>query len=63
MKRAIDLTGAVWDFNFDVNAKGLFFTNQVAVRHFLSRVIKGVIVNTASLAAKVGAPLLICTEK
>ncbi len=58
MKRAIDLTERDWDFNFDVNAKGVFLTNQVAVRHFLDHGVKGVIVNTASLAAKVGAPLL-----
>ncbi len=58
MKYAIDLTEEDWDFNFDVNAKGVFFTNQVAVRHFLDKQIPGVIVNTASLAAKVGAPLL-----
>jgi NAD(P)-dependent dehydrogenase (short-subunit alcohol dehydrogenase family) len=58
MKRAIDLTEADWDFNFEVNAKGVFLTNQVAVRHFLNHKIPGVIVNTASLAAKVGAPLL-----
>lgn len=58
MKRAIDLTEEDWDFNFDVNAKGVFLTNQVAVRHFLDKQIPGVIVNTASLAAKVGAPLL-----
>ena len=58
MKRAIDLTEEDWDFNFDVNAKGVFLTNQVAVRHFLDHKIPGVIVNTASLAAKVGAPLL-----
>ncbi len=58
MKRALDLTEADWDFNLDVNAKGVFFTNQVAVRHFLDHGTNGVIVNTASLAAKVGAPLL-----
>jgi meso-butanediol dehydrogenase/(S,S)-butanediol dehydrogenase/diacetyl reductase len=58
MKRAIDLTVEDWNFNFDVNAKGVFLTNQAAVRHFLARGIPGVIVNTASLAAKVGAPLL-----
>lgn len=58
MKRAVDLTEADWDFNFDVNAKGVFLTNQVAVRRFLAHGIAGVIVNTASLAAKVGAPLL-----
>lgn len=58
MKRALDLTEDDWNFNFDVNAKGVFLTNQVAVRHFLDHQIKGVIVNTASLAAKVGAPFL-----
>lgn len=58
MKWAIDLTEADWDFNFEVNAKGVFLTNQAAVRHFLDNKVRGVIVNTASLAAKVGAPLL-----
>lgn len=58
MKRALDLSEEDWDFNFDVNAKGVFLTNQVAVRHFLDNGIKGAIINTASLAAKVGAPLL-----
>jgi len=58
MKHAIDLTEEDWDFNFDVNAKGVYFTNQVAVRHFLDKKIPGVIINTASLAAKVGVPLL-----
>lgn len=58
MNRAIDLTDEEWDFNFSVNIKGVFLTNQAAVRHFLRETRKGVIVNTASLAAKVGAPLL-----
>ena len=42
----------------DVNAKGIFLANQIVVRHFLASGNKGVIVNTASLAGKVGAPLL-----
>jgi meso-butanediol dehydrogenase/(S,S)-butanediol dehydrogenase/diacetyl reductase len=58
MNRAIDITDEEWDFNFAVNIKGVFLTNQAAVRYFLTREKKGVIVNTASLAAKVGAPLL-----
>ena len=57
MRRAIDLTDHDWDFNMDVNARGVFLTNQVAARHFLKQEV-GTIVNTASLAAKVGAPLL-----
>jgi len=58
MNRAVDLTDREWDFNFDVNARGVFLTNQAAARHFLAAGTPGVIVNTASLAAKVGAPFL-----
>ncbi|NJO37037.1 MAG: SDR family oxidoreductase, partial [Rhizobiales bacterium] len=58
MNPVVDLTEAEWDLNMDVNAKGVFLTNQAAVRHFLKSGTKGVIVNTASLAAKIGAPLL-----
>lgn len=57
MRRALDLTDQDWDFNFDVNARGIFLTNQIAARHFVAKG-GGCIVNTASLAAKVGAPLL-----
>jgi len=57
MNRAVDITDREWDFNFDVNARGVFLTNQIAARAFLAQG-HGVIVNTASLAAKVGAPLL-----
>ncbi|MBY0361455.1 MAG: SDR family oxidoreductase [Phreatobacter sp.] len=57
MRRAVDLTDDDWDFNFAVNTKGVFLTNQIAARHFLAQGA-GCIVNTASLAAKVGAPLL-----
>ncbi len=52
------LTEEEWDFNFAVNARGVFLTNQLAIRHFLASGRKGVIVNTASLAGKVGAPYL-----
>ncbi len=58
MNPVVDLTEDEWNFNMDVNAKGVFLTNQAAVRHFLNSGTKGVIVNTASLAAKIGAPLL-----
>ncbi len=57
MNHAVDLTDEEWDFNFDVNARGVFLTNQIAARHFLKQG-HGLIVNTASLAAKIGAPLL-----
>lgn len=58
MNPVVDLTEDEWNFNMDVNAKGVFLVNQAAVRHFVKTGTKGVIVNTASLAAKIGAPLL-----
>jgi NAD(P)-dependent dehydrogenase (short-subunit alcohol dehydrogenase family) len=58
MRKAVELTDEDWDFNFDVNARGVFLTNQTACRGFLARGKQGAIVNTASLAGKVGAPLL-----
>ena len=59
MRPALELTDEDWDFNFDVNARGMFLTNQIAARQFLAAGCqRASIVNTASLAAKVGAPLL-----
>lgn len=57
MQRALDLTDEEWDLNFDVNIRGVFLSNQIAARHFV-KAGTGCIVNTASLAAKVGAGLL-----
>ncbi len=57
MQHALELTDADWDFNFAVNARGVFLANQIVARHFVAQG-SGCIVNTASLAAKVGAPLL-----
>jgi NAD(P)-dependent dehydrogenase (short-subunit alcohol dehydrogenase family) len=58
MNRVVDLSEAEWDFNFAVNAKGVFLTNQAVVRLWLTAGQSGVIVNTASIAGKIGAPLL-----
>ncbi|MET1028187.1 MAG: SDR family NAD(P)-dependent oxidoreductase [Dongiaceae bacterium] len=58
MNATVDLTEAEWDINMNINAKGVFLTNQAAVRHWLKGGQQGVIVNTASLAGKLGAPLL-----
>lgn len=57
MVPALEITDADWDFNMDVNARGVFLCDQIVARHFVMQG-NGVIVNTASLAAKVGAPLL-----
>jgi NAD(P)-dependent dehydrogenase (short-subunit alcohol dehydrogenase family) len=58
MRRAVDITDEEWEQNFAVNIRGVFLTNQIASRYFLATGRKGAICNTASLAAKVGAPLL-----
>ena len=58
MRGVPDLTVEEWDFNMTVNAKGVFLTDRQAVRHFLAAGVKGVIVNTASMAGKIGAPFL-----
>jgi meso-butanediol dehydrogenase/(S,S)-butanediol dehydrogenase/diacetyl reductase len=57
MQHALEITDEEWDYNFDVNVRGIFLANQIAARGFKARG-RGVIVNTASLAAKIGAPLL-----
>jgi NAD(P)-dependent dehydrogenase (short-subunit alcohol dehydrogenase family) len=58
MNRVRDLSEEEWDFNMTVNAKGIFLTNRAAVRLWEATKTPGVIVNTASVAGKVGAPLL-----
>ena len=58
MNAVKDLTEAEWDATMAVNAKGVFLTNQAVVRHWLAAGSGGTIVNTASLAGKIGAPFL-----
>ena len=58
MNRVSDLSESEWDLNMDVNAKGVFLTDQAAVRHWLGAKRPGVIVNTCSVGGKMGAPLL-----
>jgi NAD(P)-dependent dehydrogenase (short-subunit alcohol dehydrogenase family) len=61
MNRVIDLSEKEWDFNMDVNAKGVFLVSQSVVRRMLKHDYgddKPKIVNTASMAGKYGAPLL-----
>jgi NAD(P)-dependent dehydrogenase (short-subunit alcohol dehydrogenase family) len=52
-----DLTERDWDFNFDVNAKGVFIVTQAVLSGMMAR-RRGSIVNTASMAGKKGVPLL-----
>ena len=53
-----DLDEVEWDRNMAVNAKGVFLSNRAAVRRWLADGAKGAIVNTASMAGKIGAPWL-----
>lgn len=58
MSRATDITDDQWNNCFDVNARGVFLTNQAACRYFIDKKIAGVICNTASICSKQGFPLL-----
>ena len=58
MARVVDLSESDWDFNMDVNAKGIFLCCQAEVRYLLRQNAGGSIVNLASMAGKKAAPLL-----
>lgn len=52
--RVEDLTEKEWDFNLDVNTKGVFLCCQEAVRRFRASGTRGRLVNTASGQARQG---------
>ena len=58
MNWIVDLTEEEWDFNMDVNAKGVFLSCQKEARQFISQGGGGRIINIASVAAKKPAMLL-----
>ncbi len=58
MHRVVDLTDEEWDYNMNVNAKGVFIMSQLVVRTMINHKIKGKIINTASMAGKKGAMFL-----
>jgi NAD(P)-dependent dehydrogenase (short-subunit alcohol dehydrogenase family) len=53
MGRFLELTERDWDFNMDINAKGVFNCSQVVARHMIDAG-GGKITNTASMAGKKG---------
>lgn len=57
MAPVVELTEKDWDYNMDVNAKGVFLCCQAQMRVMI-RQGHGKIINTASMAAKRGIPLL-----
>jgi meso-butanediol dehydrogenase/(S,S)-butanediol dehydrogenase/diacetyl reductase len=65
MRPFLDLTEKDWDFNMDINAKGIFLCSQAVVRQMIQQPpdpinsLRGKIINTASMAGKRGnAPFL-----
>lgn len=64
MNRFLDLTDQEWALNFDVNARGTFLTLQVFARAMAEQPIRdgtevrGKLIATASMAARIAAPLL-----
>lgn len=58
MRKVVDLSEEDWDFNMDINAKGIFLSCQAEAREFLRQGVPATIVNTASMAGKKAAPLL-----
>jgi len=53
----VDLTEQEWDYNMDVNAKGVFLCCQAVARHMMDRRY-GRIINISSAAGKTGARFL-----
>jgi len=47
-----------WDFNMDINAKGTFLVTRAVARQMIKQGQGGKIVNTASLAGKIGVRFL-----
>jgi len=63
VRALLDLTPEDWDFVNDVNARGLFFALQAAARQMVRQVPlahgrpRGKIINTASIAGRIGRPM------
>ncbi len=57
MNRVQDLTIEEWDFNFNVNTRGVFLVTRAVLPGMITR-NSGCIVNTASMAGKRATPLL-----
>lgn len=52
----LDTTEEQWRRVIDVNLNGTFFMTQAVVRHMVEKGIKGVVVNTSSVASKIVSP-------
>lgn len=61
----LDSTEEQWRRVIDVNLNGVFFVAQAVLRHMVSKEIKGVVVNTSSVASAIAIPKTgaYCTSK
>lgn len=62
VSRLLDLTPEDWDYNNDVNARGLFFALQAGARQMQAQPPRGAgprgkIINIASIAGRIGRPM------
>ena len=58
MTKVVDMTEEEWDFNMDVNAKGVFLCSKAVAKEMIKKDVKGKIVNISSIAGKKGAKYL-----
>ena len=65
MAPVLETTEAIWDFNVDVNCKGVLFCAQAAARQMIAQGGGGKIVNLSSQAGRRGEPLVLayCASK
>ncbi|MFD0828880.1 SDR family NAD(P)-dependent oxidoreductase [Neobacillus sp. M.A.Huq-85] len=54
MNHFVELSDKDWDFNMNINAKGVFLCGQAAAKRFIFQNAGGKIINTASMAGKQG---------
>ena len=52
----LDSTEEQWRRVIDINLNGTFFVSQAVLRHMVEREIKGVVVNTSSVASQIVSP-------
>ena len=52
----LDSTAEQWRRVIDVNLNGTFFVSQAVLRHMVDKGIKGVVVNTSSVASQIVSP-------
>lgn len=53
----LDIEGSAWDKTFEVNTKGYFWMCREVARHLRARDASGSLVNVASVAGLLGAPM------